>query len=72
MIDLLLLNLQPITKAVVAIVNLEPLLKSAWFIIMLALLSEYFAEYKDESKNHYFPVKLSTISAGVFLGAPAP
>jgi hypothetical protein len=51
MIDLLLLNLQPITKAVVAIVNLEPLLKSAWFIIMLALLSEYFAEYKDEPKN---------------------
>ena len=45
------LNLQPITKAVVAIVNLEPLLKSAWFIIMLALLSEYFAEYKDEPKN---------------------
>jgi len=38
-------------KAVVAIVNLEPLLKFAWFIIMLALLSEYFAEYKDEPKN---------------------
>jgi hypothetical protein len=51
MINVVLLNVQPIAKFVVAIVNLEPLLKSAWLIIMLAFLSEYFAEFQDEPKN---------------------